>query len=682
MNRLLAVALSGALILLSPGLAGYQAFAAVKAAGEPGPVHPSMAAPVAPSADIPALEPQLPVSLVPSTPVSSLAAATARTAPAAFRTRRGQAPRAGGQRGVGRLARNPDVQAAVDAAHPSGQGQAFERIYEGVGPREEGALAFSENGRGPIFHARYRPAAALQRPSPVSSDSRGKVHILVGSGKAYERGWASEWTKRVVDEIAANEVPGLKLLVIDAADKRPEGADHFIAADIDDLSEENRGKVAELVNEYLKTHGLEAVGANTLQQAYVRWTPVVQNAVRRFNNAAILAHPVAAAEAVADKFAMRQIVGERIESLRWPAQSPGAIDDPDIERKALEAFREIQKQTPSGKVVLKLATSAGKAAQRVGGIATEEELIVAIRDVKFEIETFWKAQDADIYNTYLESDKNGSSRFLIEGMIDALTEVDAELAISLLPDGTLDILGTIIGNPNPGHAEKGYVFGMKGLLSEELQRELLLAAVQAVVAVWDKFGALPFGNFHTELMLRGDPLDPKAALVEINALRPIGGNGIRWAREWSEEFDLVRAAVRASLGLPQIPVSRQPQDTFLLLGITPRESGTVMKAEVPLDLPRAVTADFGKTPALTQSVHAPIYLSLAELATTLERRGSPHPGALGAVALRAKNAPAAVRKMLRTFKKLFYEILTSSKGLIRQRGDDEHSSDDYVPLPR
>src|SRR5581483_7105559 len=176
---------------------------------------------------------------------------------------------------------------------------------------------------------------------------------------------------------------------------------------------------------------------------------------------------------------------------------------------------------------------------------------------------------------YIEPESNGPPKLLIEGKIDRVAEYDVELGISRLKDGTLDVLGFIIGNPAPGEKEKGYLFGMDGLLSRELQRKLLIAAVEAVSAVWGKFGGLPFGNFHVEYILRGNAEDPQPALVEINATRPIGGNGVRVAREWHGELNLVRNGLRAALGLPQKAPETQPQDSLLLLGITPAVTGTL-----------------------------------------------------------------------------------------------------------
>jgi|GEM_PF-5003159 len=589
------------------------------------------------------------------------------------------APAASTSANVKALSRNAAVRAAVDTGRAAGQGAALQKIYDGVGTKGADRAVFA-NATGPVFSVNYQPGQRLARPTPRQDDGRTPVHLLVGSGSLYGRSWSREWAKNAIEEISGKEIPGLKHVVIDDERFRPTDGSHFIAADLLDMSEANKQDVAQKVLSYLEKNGMVAVGANTLVQGYIRMAPVIQEAVRQANNPSILVNPAAAAEATVDKLATRTIVGEQVDSLKWPAISPGAVDDPQIEEKAVQAFREVKKKTPSGKVVLKLVTGAGKAGLRAGGIATEEEMRESVRGVVKELKEYW-GKNADLRDIYVESDKNGAPRLLIEGMIDRLAEVDVELSISVALDGTLDVQGFIIGNPNPGDKEKGYLFGMNGLLSAELQRALILSSIEAVAATWGRFAGLPFGNFHVEMILRGDPSDPKPALVEINGTRPIGGNGVRFAREWHSDIDLIRNGVRAALGLPQEAPSAQPQDSLLALGITPAVTGTVTKTESAPELTPARFADFGKDDAITKKAGGPVFIQASEIGEKVEGADSPHPGGLGAMVARGANAPAAVKNVLAGLDKTNYEI-TQENGEVRaQKGSEEHSEADYRVLP-
>lgn len=699
-KRVVSGLLSLILLLEAPGFAGYQAFAAVTTENSTipqTPVVPAVNAPISPIGTLPGAElgtlpqtgivPNANIEVTPQAdgiaPTLALPTAASQQTPEAAADQPIITPEpnaAQPQTGVGRLSQDANVQAAVDTDHPQGQAPALGKVYEGIGPKGQDRAVFTNND-GPFYKVNYQPATRLA-PSRTAADTTGRtpVHILIGAGGGYGRGWSADWTKDAVGEIAQNEIPGLKSLVIDSEKNRPADAEHFIAADLSDVSEENKKALGEKVVKYLNDHHMIAMGANALIQGYIRMAPVIQAAVKEGNNPNILVNPAAAVEATVDKLATRMIVGEQVERLKWPAASPGTIADPDIEEKAVATFREIKKQTPSGKVVLKLVTAAGKAGLRAGGIETDDQMREAVREVITELKDYWGANPA-MRTLYIESENNGPSRFLIEGLIDRLAEVDVELSMSVLKDGTLDIGGFIIGNPNPGDKEKGYLYGMNGLLSAELQRMLILAATEAVVATWKKHEGLPFGNFHVELILRGDAADPKPALVEINATRPIGGNGVRFAKEWHSEINLIRNGIRASLGLPQLDLKEQPKDSLLALGITPSVSGTITKIESSPELAAAKFSDFGKDDAITKKVGAPVFLQLSEIGEHVDGAETPHPGGLGAMAARGKDAPDAVKNILAGLDKTSYDITKANGEVHTQKGSEEHSELDYRALP-
>ncbi|MBI3288698.1 MAG: hypothetical protein HYZ74_04190 [Elusimicrobia bacterium] len=476
------------------------------------------------------------------------------------------------------------------------------------------------------------------------------------------------------------EIPGMQSILVDVEKNRPADAKHFIAADISDTSDANIRAITAKVMEYVEKNNLVVMGANTFNQAYIRIAPAIQAAAQISNNPAIRVNPAGAVDATVNKLETRQIVGESIKSLRWPAKSPGTIEDADIEERAVATFREIVKQTPSGKVVLKLVTAAGKAGLRAGGISTEQEMREAVRGVITEIKTYWRT-NATLGNLYtVDHGEKDPPRLLIEGMIDRLSEVDVEPVVSILADGTLDIVGFIIGNPNPGEKEKGYLFGVDGFLSKELQRSLMVGAVESVLAVWHRFGALPFGNNHVEKMLRGEPSDPRPALVEINGTRPIGGTGMRFATEWHPEINLVRGGIRASLGLPQIVPKEQPKDSFLALAISPAVTGVIEKVELPADLAQAQLSEFGLAQSVSRK-NAATYSAISVAGDQVEGADSPHPGAVGAVTVRGADGPDAVRKILPVLNSITAHIQTPDRGVRVQKGDEEHSTADYRVLP-
>jgi hypothetical protein len=675
------VLVSPSVMALSPSaLAAAPAPAPAAAAGAAAARVAPVAAPaltLAPAAAASTLESPTPAQAAAAQAAAPAAAAAGPASSAAAPET--AAPGAAVRSGVAGLVRALTRRAAVPSANQAAadQGRELSKVYEGVGPQGADRAVFTE-ASGPVMRLNYQPAGAKARPHAALDKARTPVHILIGSGAAYGRGWVAEWNKQAVDEIGRNEIPGLRSLVIDSEANRPADAEYFVAADLADQSEENKKAVAAKVVEYLEKHNLQAAGANAFVQGYIRWAPVIQDAVSESNNPRVLINPAGAVETTVDKLATRTVVGKHVASLAWPAVSPGAVDDPEIEEKAVATFREVAKQTPSGKVVLKMVTAAGKAGLRAGGIGTEEEMRQAIREVVAELKGFWA--NSELHDLYLGSDKNGAPRFLIEGLIDRLSEVDVELTASVLTDGTIDILGFIIGNPNPGDKEKGYLFGMKGLLSEELQRRLVLAAVESVVASWKEFEGLPFGNFHVELILRGEASDPQPALVEINATRPIGGSGVRFAKEWHPEINLIRAGLRASLGLPQLAPKTQPQDSLLALGITPSVSGTIEKAESPADMTHGKMSDFGT--GVTRRSDGPVFVQLSEKGEHVEGAETPHPGGLGAMTVRGADAPDAVKNNLRALDRVSYEIRKADGQIHHQKGGEEHSEADYTALPK
>ncbi len=446
-------------------------------------------------------------------------------------------------------------------------------------------------------------------------------------------------------------------------------------ADLLNRESENKETAVAVIIDYLRRNNLVAVGVNTFLQPYIPWASMVQEAVARTNNPAILVNPIGAVNAVVNKLVTREAINSAVESLRWPAESAGRITATDFEATAVAAFRSVSIRTPTGKVVLKPVTGAAKAILRLG-MGTEEEMRAAARSAQEELK-YWEA-DAERGNLHLHS---LDREMMVEGLLDALAEVDVELAISLLRDGSLDVLGFIIGNPEPGHLEKGYLFGMNGLLSTTLQRQLVVSAIEAVVAVWRKYGALPFGNVHKEMKLRGDPTDPKLGSIEINAPRPIGGNGVRLAREWHFEIDLIYAGLRAALGLPQVAPRSQPKDSFLALAATPVVSGRVDTITVPAGMPRASFSDFGREVALSKQVPDPIYVSLSDPGEEVQGVKSAEPGVLGAVVARGTDALDAVRRVLAAWSSVEY-LMTTPNGPRVQIGSEEHSLTDYRALPQ
>lgn len=550
------------------------------------------------------------------------------------------------------------------------------KIYEGVGPRGADRAAFANSGNGPVFHVNYQPAAMSARASVPLDPARTPVHIVIGSGVGRKRDWIHAWSAAAVAKITEMEIPGLQLLVIDSEDNRPADADHFIAADLSDLGEKNRNEVTARVLDYAQNHGLQVAGANTFIQSNIPWAPAIQAEVRASNNPGILVNPAEAVEATIDKLATRAIVGESVPHLRLAAESPGFVDDPEIEAKAVAAFHRIVAQTPSGEVVVKLNAAAGKAGLRMRGIDSESKLRQAVREILGELK-YWE-QDPGRRFTYLGSQTSGPPRLLIEGLIDRLAEVDVELVMSRLADGSIDVLGFINGNPAPGEKEKGDVLG-NGLLSEELQRALTLSAIEAVVAVWEKFGAVPFGNFHVEKILSGKPDDPRPALVEINATRPIGGFGVPIVREWHPEIDLILLGIRAALGLPLAVPTRQPQDSLVDLLITPSAGGTLTRTAVSEDLAQADLSALGT--GVTLGANGPVFLQLSKPGDAVEGSDSPHPATLGMMIARGADVPAAVKSNLQALDRVDYDIRTSAGQIRSQKAGEEHSPADYVALP-
>ncbi len=693
-KRLFGALLSALLVVEAPGFASYQAFAAEVRDGGVAPevlTVPTLntAAPLSPAAQ---LDVNLPISApldgarlpaaqvtLNATALPTAQASQALSGKALPEARKDGALPGAGAASVQALAQDPNVKAAVDTEHADAQAPALQKVYEGVGPKGADRAVFSGE-EGQVMRMEYQPADRAARREMTLEKGKTPVHVLVGAGGHYGRAWGHDWAKAEAERVGRGEIPGLKQVVIDAEKHRPADAEHFIAHDILDMSAENKKALSDKLIKYLDDHHMTALGANTTLQGYSRMVPAVQQAIKQFNNPSILVHPAAAVEAAADKMLTRVVVGERIESLKWPAASPGAVDDPDIEEKAVRTFREIVAKTPSKKAVLKLQTAAGKAGLRVG-IGSEEEMREAVRSVKKEITEYWGAHPEE-RSIYIESEKNGPSRFLIEGMIDRLAEGDAELNVAVNKDGTLSVMGFIIGNPDPGDKEKGYLFGMNGLLSPELQRAVILAMTEAVVAAWGKFGGLPFGNFHMEFILRGDPSAPEVALVEINAIRPIGGNGVRLAKEWHGEINLIANGLRASLGLPLVFPETQPTDSLLALGITPAVSGTITKIDETPGLAKADGfAKFGNGEQITKKTDGPIFLQLSELGEKVEGADSVHPGGLGAMVGRGADANAAVKNVLAGLRQTGYEITKPDGTVYKQNGAEEHSEADYRALP-
>jgi hypothetical protein len=705
-KRLIAALLSAALTFQAPGFPAYQAFAANNAGkGTDAPitltlptVDSRLPALAAPGTQLPgvnsvaAMPGSFVVQTLPTAAVitaaasgngakANVTAAAAKTTVKAGAAANAAASAAEGKKGVSieALKANESVQAVTNTDKPAGHDDALRTIYDKVGPHKGDKAVFS-SAEGPVYHMEYHPANKLARSTPQVQKGKTPVHVLLGSGNAYGRMWSSEWAGRSVNEISENEIPGLKRVIVDSLKNKPAGDDfHFIEADLSELTDENKEKVAQKVVEYLQKHDLQAMGANSFVQGYVRWAPIVQEAIRQGNNPSILVNPFAAVNATVDKLATRVLINEQVESLKWPSISPGTIDDADILEKSVAAYREMIKDVPSGQVVVKLQTAAGKAGLRVG-IGSEQELRDAVSGVIKEVKEYWGANPA-MRALYIESEKNGATRILIEGMIDRLVEVDVELTVSVLESGVLDVVGFVIGNPAPGEKEKGYLFGMNGLLSAGLQKALILSATEAVVATWKKSAGLPFGNFHVEMILRGDPSEPVPSLVEINATRPIGGNGVRLTKEWHDELDLIRNGLRASLGLPQIVPAAQPQDSLLLVGVTPAVTGTVTKVVEDPSLNKVKFPDFGTGKQITKTLGGPAFLQLSEVGEKVEGADGPHAGALAAMGVRGKDAPDAVKNLLDGLKKAEYEV-TKEDGTVRpQKAGEEHSASDYRALP-
>jgi len=369
-KRSIAALLSLALVLQGPGFAGYQAFAAEfkldgttpESASIPAintPVNGLGAVALPVDAALP-LSAEIAGTQLPASQVANVANVTA-TAQTAAAAKTATARTAAATAGVTALSQNADVKAAIDSEHASAQAPALNKVYEGVGPKSADRAVFT-GADGQIMQMNYQPAVRLAKPAPRKEDGRTPVHILVGTGKMYGRGWSHDWAKESAAEIGANEIPGMKQIVLDDEKYRPEGAEHFIPVDLTDMGEANKKAVADKVIAYLDQHNMVAVGASPFLQGYIRMGSVVQEAVSHLNNPAIPVNPLAAVESTVDKLATRMAVGELISGLKWPAASPGTIEDKDIEAKAIKVFHELKKQTPSGKVVLKLATAAGKPA--------------------------------------------------------------------------------------------------------------------------------------------------------------------------------------------------------------------------------------------------------------------------------------------------------------------------------
>lgn len=693
LKRIFGALLAALLVAEAPGLAGYQAFA-VDLNGPEGakiPETPTLTPvgaqslnlnPTVNVENVP-LQTVIPASELPQVQTGVEAAAQTAQAQTQQTTKTAQAQpqttaKASAQ--VQTLSQNPDVKAAVDSERQAGQAPALQKVYDNVGPGSADRAVFTR-AEGPVFNIRYEPANRLKRSSRRPADGRKQVFLTVGTGADYHREWAGQWVGKSVAEIGRGEMPGLTNVVIDRKENRPQGVEHFIEADILDLSDENRARVSQKVVDYLNEHGMVAMGAASVIQGYIRMAAVVQEAVRDSgNNPDILVNPYKAIEATTNKFETRQIVGEHVEKLNWPSVVPGSIDEADIEDKSAAAFREIMAtgKVTSGEVVVKLVTGAGKAGQVMEGLDSEEAVRKAVRKVIHDINTYW-AEHPEKRSIYIESDKNGPPQILIEGKIDRLAEVDVEFSVSPLEDGTYDIQGFIIGNPAPGEKEKGYLFGMNGLLSPELQRAALLAAVESIRAIWRHFEGVPFGGFHVEMIFRADPRDPKVALVEINA-RPGGGNIARIAKEWHQEIDLISGVVRAALGLAQKVVTRQAEDSLVLLAHSPLATGTVTRIQTPEGVKLGKLSDFGTGDALSKD-GSPLYIQAVDVGEKVDGPDQVQTGVVAGVAARGQGAMAAVRSAHGALNRTEHDIELADKTIFKQKGSDEHTEADYRALP-
>jgi hypothetical protein len=481
---------------------------------------------------------------------------------------------------VAALSKNPVLARALDPRAPSGQREALQRVFEGVGPEGRGTITILNDDEGPLWHLQYDPGADRRVVrKPLELAGRKPVAILIGGGVDDHREWATQHVKEEVLAIAKDHIPGYELLVVDHEGNRPAAADHFIAAkNLRDFSDDNRKSVAAQVLGWLKDHNAVGVAVYSSLQRYITWPSVLQAAIQESNNPAILVNPLDAVETTKDKMRTRQVVNARVPRLALEVESIGGLFDPGVEERALAFFQKLRAARPGAGVVMKPAESNNKVGLRAD-LYTPNAVLTALREIQDEFRVLQK-QFAHLENFKMVH----SPQLLMERMIEGIAEYDFDTAISLLPSGILDIVATSAGNTKPSlgkRTERGWVF--PALLSPALQLEYIIASIEMDLAVW--YPALPFSNHHNEMMAEGDASAPTAALMELNATRPIGGTGVRQIDQWSG-LNLIRSGFRGNNGLPLSLPAAQPTGAWAESAMIARHSGEVAKDSV---LPKGLT---------------------------------------------------------------------------------------------
>ncbi len=552
-------------------------------------------------------------------------------------------------------------------------------VFENAGPNGKGTLTIHNPG-AQVYRMTYDGGYKAVAPNFAVKPGEKPVFVLVGTGEAYDRGWVTQWVADALKDIGAKEkgLEDIQLVIVDEAAHRPKGAEHYIVADIADSTPKGVAAVKQAVVDYFIGTNLRPVAAATMNQAYVRLAPAVQSALRDAHNPNLRVNSQLAIDASVAKFDARNIINRAVKEQYLAAEAVGNAEDADIETRVREAFRKVSAETPTKKVVLKINKGAGKGGQRLD-ISTEAEMITALHEIQRDI-ALYKADPAKLA-LYLQQTAEEPVPLIVEGMIDLKTEIDDEFTISQLPDGRLDIMGFIIGNANPGSREKGYLFGVDGLMSKEFQHAFIRSGLAALIAVYENFDGVPFGPFHIEVGARGNLEKPDTVTIEINPTRPVGGNGIRFAMEWCPEVNLVANAVRATLGLPLVHPMVQPKGSFMLLGMEPQRSGIVRSLTFDSNVVDKVAwAGYGK--GISRDAAKPMFAPLADVGDTVAGSEDKQPGAVGAISVRGTDAIDAIQRIYPGLQSVNATVETSPGVTYDHNGAHEHSPADWVKLPQ
>lgn len=537
----------------------------------PAPAEPA-ALPAAPARALPTVAADVPpaaaVLPIPAAPADALAA----DAPRADRTRTEggeQAETGAAVPPIASLQQSAPLKAVV-GGDPQASAAGLGRLYEGA---PTGPVQFL-NEDGPMWTFRAPGAGDPAPRGPPAKDYGGRtpVHVMFGGGVngPSPRLWIPQYAREAVQEISARgEIPGLELLVVDGSkgDLQDVG-DNFLAQDISEHGPASLASATRAVLEWAERNNRVIVGANAILHPFVSFATALQELVRDSgHNPDIPVNPAAAVASAIKKSRTRQLVNQYAPAQRLPSMVVTTREE------AAAAFREIAATRPGARAFMKLEESSGKVSMK-GDIGSPERAAEAFDEVMKDME-YWNANPGAKKAFSVQ----GDGRVIIERQIEGDDEYDVELTLARSADGGIEGQGFVIGNatPVPGSkAEKNMSF--PALLGPSLQRALVQAAVEAVLAVWRPFGLLPFGNFHVELKLE-DAADPQ--LLEINPTRPLGGTfGVPLVLEWSG-LNLVRAGVRAALGLPLDGPAGQPATVIELRKGIPDHSGELEALDIP-----------------------------------------------------------------------------------------------------